>query len=468
MSFSNEQRKPDGCRKRSPFSANQGSFRPGDKGVAVSKQGDFDEYFAQYISSESAVTFGLAGDGGISSSGSNVGDHGLDHDSQQYSRYPQASFLRAQSHERFPSYQHQQFARFEKPTAAISGYEILNLEGRVPSQSLPIRSFPSSSSKIAPLRMKVRFGNIPEISRSSHYSRHELPRVNDCKQRFEQMSVQAYVDGIPISPRDAKRRPESEYVGLEEQSLRHIATQANAHWGGGGVSETQIPIPPQHPMEWQNLLSSADSLGFFISPEEADSDSSLNSAYAYYDDIEASQSAPAIAQARSDLCDLGLIFGNHYTQPTLSCHKNGYYSGRPMGSVSLTGSDSYSPSSNPGDSFRRYPSPPPTLPCPPPSLHSKSPTKSPFKQRGRSKSNLRKPSTSVLRSSASLDFINYTTNDSHKILSSVAPSGTSKTKARREQEALEKKKELTLIAEQVVMDAGGDVEQLRASGLFAI
>ncbi len=498
MSFSSEQTKPDGCGKRSPFSPNYGSFPPGDKG-SISRAGveDFEEYFAQYINSDSSVTkdwvnpwhgselFGFPDDGGISSYGSNGGDHGLDQsmfaDTQQHSRYPQATLRGTQSHETFPSYQHQRFARFEKPKAAISGHELLNLEGRAPSQSLPIRSFPSSSSRTAaipPLRRKARFGSIPEISCSSHHSQHELPWVNDYKQRFEQMSVHTPVDGVSASPRsprvtgvairDAKQRPESEYVGSGESSLRQLAIQANAHRGSSGVRETATPIPPQHPMEWQNFSGSTDSLGFLTSLEESHPDCPSNSAYTYYDNVEASQSAPTLAQARSDLSELGIRFGNHYTQPTLSSQTSGCCSARPIRSASSTGSDSHPPPSKPGDSFRRYPSPASTWPCPPPCLPSKSPARSPSKQRGRSKSHRRKPSTNVLRSPASLDFVNYTPNDSHKILTSVAPSGSSKTKARREQEALEKKKKLTLIAEQAVMDAGGDLEQLRASGLFAI
>lgn len=479
MPFSSEQTKPDGCRKRSLLSPNQCSFPPGDKGFAVPMPGvgDFDEYFAQYINSESSIAkdwvnpwhgseiFSFPGDGGISSSEGNGGNHRLDHsmfpDSQQHSRYFQAGLRETQSHETFPPYQHQRFARFEKPKAAISGHELLNLEGRVPSQSLPIRSFPSPSSRIAaipPLRRKARFGSIPEIPSPSHPSRHESPWANDCKQRFEQS---ASFDGISTSPRSPS--------ATGEPLLRHIATRGNAHRGDSAVNEAPTTIPPQHPMEWQNFSDSTDRLGVFISSEEI-LDCPSNLAHTYYDNVEASQSAPALAQGRSDLSDLDMMFENHYTKPTLSRQTSGCCFARPIGSVSSTdtSSDSYQLLFNPGDSSRRYPSHPPTWPRPSPSRPSKSPSRSPPKQRRRSKSNRRKHSTSVLRSHASLDFVNFTPNDSHKILSSVAPSGSSKTKARREQEALEKKKKLTLIAEQAVMDAGGDVEQLRASGLFAI
>ncbi|KAL2002001.1 hypothetical protein VTN02DRAFT_855 [Thermoascus thermophilus] len=62
----------------------------------------------------------------------------------------------------------------------------------------------------------------------------------------------------------------------------------------------------------------------------------------------------------------------------------------------------------------------------------------------------------------SVSFVNFTPQDSHKILTGVAPSGSSKTKARREQEAREKRRKLSEAALMAVRKAGGDVEALEA------
>jgi len=59
-----------------------------------------------------------------------------------------------------------------------------------------------------------------------------------------------------------------------------------------------------------------------------------------------------------------------------------------------------------------------------------------------------------------IDFVNFTPKDSRKLLNDVAPSGSSKTKARREAEAREKRKKLGEAALKAVMRAGGDVSAL--------
>ena len=58
--------------------------------------------------------------------------------------------------------------------------------------------------------------------------------------------------------------------------------------------------------------------------------------------------------------------------------------------------------------------------------------------------------------------MNLGPNDKSKILTGVAPSGSSKTKARREQEANEKKRRSSQAALKAVEALGGDVERLKA------
>ena len=58
-------------------------------------------------------------------------------------------------------------------------------------------------------------------------------------------------------------------------------------------------------------------------------------------------------------------------------------------------------------------------------------------------------------------FVNFTPQDRKKILTGVAPSGSSKTKARREKEAVEKSRRMSEAAERVMRESGGDVEWLK-------
>ncbi|SLM33568.1 developmental regulatory protein [Lasallia pustulata] len=68
--------------------------------------------------------------------------------------------------------------------------------------------------------------------------------------------------------------------------------------------------------------------------------------------------------------------------------------------------------------------------------------------------------------STAAGFVNYTPNDSKRILTGVAPSGSSKTKARREKEAMERSRRLSQAALRAVQKAGGDLEMLRDEGAW--
>ncbi|OCK79815.1 hypothetical protein K432DRAFT_382717 [Lepidopterella palustris CBS 459.81] len=67
---------------------------------------------------------------------------------------------------------------------------------------------------------------------------------------------------------------------------------------------------------------------------------------------------------------------------------------------------------------------------------------------------------------ANVDFVNFTPDDSRKILTGVAPSGSSKTKARREKEAAEKRRKLSQAVTRAIMEAGGDLTELEKDGLL--
>ncbi|KAI2467410.1 hypothetical protein F4781DRAFT_311310 [Annulohypoxylon bovei var. microspora] len=66
----------------------------------------------------------------------------------------------------------------------------------------------------------------------------------------------------------------------------------------------------------------------------------------------------------------------------------------------------------------------------------------------------------------SIEFCNYTPSDKKVLMNGVAPSGSSKTKARREREAQEHKRQMGEAYMQAIRAAGGDVDKLRQNGFF--
>lgn len=88
-----------------------------------------------------------------------------------------------------------------------------------------------------------------------------------------------------------------------------------------------------------------------------------------------------------------------------------------------------------------------------------------------SRTHRRKSSNSLSQSQkqgSGVGFVNFTPDDSRKILTGVAPSGSSKTKARREKEAAERRRKLSLAAVKAVMEAGGDLRPLEEGGLLSL
>ncbi|KAF4125731.1 regulatory protein wetA [Geosmithia morbida] len=61
-------------------------------------------------------------------------------------------------------------------------------------------------------------------------------------------------------------------------------------------------------------------------------------------------------------------------------------------------------------------------------------------------------------------FVNFTPDDGSMLMTGVAPSGSSKTKARREKEAMDRRRKLSEAAIKAVAAAGGDVDKLMQQG----
>lgn len=64
-----------------------------------------------------------------------------------------------------------------------------------------------------------------------------------------------------------------------------------------------------------------------------------------------------------------------------------------------------------------------------------------------------------------IGFVNYTPSDHSVLMTGVAPSGSSKTKARREKEAEDKRRKLSEAMMRMASDAGVDVSMLKEEGI---
>ncbi|RYP82006.1 hypothetical protein DL769_001763 [Monosporascus sp. CRB-8-3] len=65
-----------------------------------------------------------------------------------------------------------------------------------------------------------------------------------------------------------------------------------------------------------------------------------------------------------------------------------------------------------------------------------------------------------------IDFVNFTPSDKNVLMTGVAPSGSSKTKARREREALDRQRKLSEATIRAVREAGGDVDKFIEQGFW--
>ena len=416
--------------------------------------------------------------------------------------------------------------RIAKPTAAISSIELLNLEGKLPYQAAGGHHSSSTSSvSTLPLRRKPKFtpetlqgqnhrvskpvtagSNDPHNTmRPSYHYRHETPSYQEWTQRFGQINIQTATENLPLSPPPSASIPSCGPFSASQRPQHHqrhdsfnqpqlsplkaarlqqgipspLASPVNFDPHARGLQFPQ-PQDPQSP-SWPSSASKEDDYNSLtICPREVQPDWSSQdvlhqtSSSFYEQGSSAAHSAPALSHAESDFSTHGLPTAVHTFGEFITEDPSVDYVAPSIDPFQLASTEMFSfPAVEaPTEEQRcRTPSSRASSVCPlssPPPLSVKSPSK-PTTRRRRSKSSRRKPSAGTLKSPKSagaLGFVNFTPSDSQKILTGVAPSGSSKTKARRELEAHERKRKLSLAAEKAVRDAGGDPEKLRAAGLI--
>ncbi|KAG7009255.1 developmental regulatory protein [Physcia stellaris] len=509
------------------------AFHSPDKGhdFATQLEEPFTDLFDHYVgqdSSSSSDNFNDIGDLGLfefpsfedaALSGSYIADQPASNFSQpqggRLHRSSRIAFPISRSSEPVLQRRHHRSACFDRPTAAISGTELLSLEGKLPHQTPSTQKRPSFlGTPTLPLRRKPKFtpeslrlssnhrvsktgasnGNdSPTMIRPSQYQRQETPEWTN---RFEQISLQTPTQSSTFSSHDqglgltipqklshnARQVDLNQTIHLEENentsekvepdSIRSsfaFPADYSFEQHARTSSQTQTPLPHGLPSAW-TPLSKQEEFDFTISPKDLHQDWSqdmMKSAGSYYDNAGAIQSAPALSQHDSTFSNESHLAQCNPFGQFISEDPSEDYLVTTMNPFQMSATNSYSSAMPTGNARHRASTPSSrsssACPSPPPSA------KPPPKPRKRSKSSRRKSSAGALRSPKSagaLGFVNFTPSDSQKILTGVAPSGSSKTKARRELEAIERKRRLSMAAEKAVKDAGGDLEKLRAAALF--
>ncbi len=432
----------------------------------------------------------------------------------------------------------------DAPARAISGSELLNLEGKSRGEGHQTRDPSSASSSAAAptLRRKGKFcaqaqdtprGRVQETSKKPsadmirQSNRHESPSHNEWTQRFEQFSIHTPVTATQTSPfRDAgtykNKRPSKILTQFEHDSrLRrnqaHSPDEAqrapaarNNHFNGAATAPLSqdwrnqgnsrpSPLtdadfehrdrPPLERSQTQQLRH-PPSWGYGpVSPLTPDYAVSVghvqpswlhnlpeNNLDSYFDHNVADQPpTPSFPETNGNFTAPGLSFNY---EPF-----NNFVNEDPSHDYTVHPSDPFFPPSTPHhENTTAGEIPTPHTPPPrSPSLHS------PSKSRPRSKTHRKQKSMNALKSPKSttalnrhrsakdlrspkstgtFGFVNFTEADKGRILTGVAPSGSSKTKARRELEAANRKRRLSQAALRAIEEAGGDVEVLKSVAEF--
>lgn len=407
--------------------------------------------------------------------------------------------------------------RLRPDGAAISGTELLSLEGKLKTKRPPLSVFSSppatppstpshpksnarSSTPVTPVRSEHRVSkkkSSPNMMRPSYYAKPESPYY-EWTERFQQFSLQqSPISGRRLSP------PPSSKVSQHEQPARLImpahdtrdldpispsaippmsvvqqTSKARRHIrmpSSNGYTPTMQEA--RHPASW----AQSTDFEFGIEQNQSEYDwTSLPQPPSFFEhNVEAHEQNHDFMNITPDFAAQGLMIqcgepfedvfqGSHSTNSYLASAFEPFES-----ECAVEEDEEYSSDLSPAVGG---PSGVPNLSSPSRS-RSPSPPSSPTTStntRGRSKYHRRKSSAAITpktpktptNSGGAVGFVNFTPNDSRKILGGVAPSGSSKTKARRDKEASDRRRKLSEAAAKAIREAGGDVEALKKEGLL--
>ncbi|MCJ1282722.1 hypothetical protein MMC26_002047 [Xylographa opegraphella] len=501
-------------------------FEDKDLGVlSPSLDHSFDNFFDQYFSQEEDFP-----DSSDNSNESNFfedlsaglsGDVSLDEQSATKASSPQYQPLHSwranawRQHKITPVPQSQKVVHRMRPDGvAISGNELLNLEGKAQLQqadlSTPfskpntppytprrVKQSSRSGSPVTPTRSAHRVSKTsatPKMMRPSFYARQDSPLSAEWTERFQHFSLQTPPQNFPLSLSSSAvlpQQPQSSTLTLSDhdfealspispttvvQNSARIQKQSRV---SAGNSYTPTMEETRNSSMWlsnSNFDFSAD-----LQPDLTDFPQPLP---LYEQELQSHSQTQMqsmdFLQMPTDCANQGLMIQcGPFDDPFQDMQPSKEYLASAFDpfhiDATIEEDERYSSELTPATTVPRmhniqsqYRSQSPSPPNTP--LHLSKSRRYSRHSRGKSSScstpkTPKTPKTPTVGVGA-VGFVNYTPSDSRKILTGVAPSGSSKTKARREKEASDRRRKLSEAAAKAVMEAGGDVEALRKEGLL--
>ncbi|KAI4216728.1 MAG: hypothetical protein LQ349_009088, partial [Xanthoria aureola] len=386
---------------------------------------------------------------------------------------------------------YQNHHRREKLQPAVSGLELLlDIEGqanRRPQAADPPHSAPATITTL-PLRRKPRLrttktsthptksfhpgnGHLETMHGPVYNYKHESPHAQEWTHGLEQLSLHSETSHFSLppstnvashlqngsasafhTPRHMTLRDEFFHgEGIGDQSFRANTSvdltepSHDEHFDPFQTQDSNLDLAPHqiHPSpSWGPPVSASSEATYMLSTNHALPDC----VDSYYTNGLASKSAPALPYQLSTQFSIesfgapddstGPLIDGHLPTDPLPPAQNTLHSYPDPPAIPANPPPAPSPSHSPPRGISS-PSLPPT---PSRAHHHHRRSKSSAPPRRKSASTLRAPKSN---GSMSMGFVNFTPHDSKRILTGVAPSGSSKTKARREQEANEKKRKLS-------------------------